>query len=379
MAFIVKDMRRKNITVKGGDRTQIIDGSRPILSPIVFSRASVGTTEIQQNVFTTAAANEPRYEWVAGQRGLLIEPAATNLLLWSSDITTASWQKQGLTAQSNREILTANASHSIRQPVAVTPGQTYTFSFGVERGTMSNLKYSVYNNTASSDIIPPTSYFSQTTASGEKTISVTFTAPAGCTEVAVYALRDSGVTGNVYVNWQQFESGVVATSRISTTSGWVTRAADVPTIATAAFGFNASEGTFVAEYMSMNVSGSGGQASALFNLPGLASDRMSLFVGAGGLLRFEGVQGGSVQFAIDAGPTTAGVLQRASCSYASNYFAASENGVAAVVDLSGVVTNQISNMLIGGVAVQGQLNGVIFNLVYYPRKFTAAELQAATT
>ncbi len=188
----------------------------------------------------TAASNVARFDHnpTTGESlGLLIEESRTNLLTYSEQFNNAAWNKSSATITANAITapdgavsadLTAmtNTIHVLRQLVTVAESATYTFSFYAKRGTATDLKYSVYNVTAGTAIIGATSYFSQTSSSGWTRISVTFTTPAGCTSIYVYPLRDSGVTGDVYIWGAQLEAGSFPTSYIPTTTAQVTRAKD---------------------------------------------------------------------------------------------------------------------------------------------------------
>lgn len=108
--------------------------------------------------------------------------------------------------------------------ITVTASTTYTFSFYVQRGTMPNMSYSVYNVTAGNDIVAATDYTSSTTATGWARIIVTFTTPVGCTSVNVYPIRDSNATGTVGIWGAQLELGSSATL-VSKTTGTASAAA----------------------------------------------------------------------------------------------------------------------------------------------------------
>jgi hypothetical protein len=157
-----------------------------------------------------------------------------NLVLYSEDIGNGYWGKVGLnTTGVNAEYdlegngtmeemtitSTTNRLYTEDASVTVIPGTTYRWSFDVKRGTATELMYRVYNVTAGSDIIAPTSYYAQTSASETKRVSVEFTAPAGCTAVYVYMLNSSGL-GTVYVGRAQVEEN--GSCYIETTSSIIT-------------------------------------------------------------------------------------------------------------------------------------------------------------
>lgn len=157
-----------------------------------------------------------------------------NLVLYSEDIGNIYWGKVGVnTTASNAEYdLEGNATleemtinnatnrlYTDGSSVTVIPGETYRWSFDVKRGTSTELMYRVYNVTAGSDIVAATSYYSQTSATETKRISVEFTAPAGCTSANVYMLNSSGL-GTVYLGRAQVEEN--GSCYVETTSSIIT-------------------------------------------------------------------------------------------------------------------------------------------------------------
>jgi LmbE family N-acetylglucosaminyl deacetylase len=136
---------------------------------------------------------------------LVVNPSATpNLLLSSDSIGDSNWASWGMTTTLNyataadgtqtatRAVVTQAGGHGLAQQVAVTPNTSYTFSFYAKNNGGSAASYSVYDVTHSADLVPSTPYISNINDSTWTQVSVTFTTPAGCTSVNIYALRDSG-------------------------------------------------------------------------------------------------------------------------------------------------------------------------------------------
>jgi len=188
--------------------------------------------------------------------GLLVEGSRTNLLLRSQEFGDAAWSAVGITVTSDTTvapdgtltadtITTAHSSNNLRQAVNVTPGASYVFSFFALKGSLLDVKYSVYNLTGSSNIIGPTSYNASINASTWTRIIVPFTAPAGCTQVNVYPVRDTGVGAGTVIIWgAQLEAAAFASSYIPTGASTAARASDRVTLDPSFIG---GEGTFVAE------------------------------------------------------------------------------------------------------------------------------------
>lgn len=154
---------------------------------------------------------------------------AQNLLKWSEEAEDgtahSTWTTNNCTSTADQTldlegnntlelVTTTNNNHALAyynngDYADVTAGITYYFSFDVKRGTLSELKWSAYDRTNFADIVAPTSYYASTSASVQR-VTVSFTAPAGCSKVSVYYIRDSGVTGTVYVGRGQVHVNVNA-------------------------------------------------------------------------------------------------------------------------------------------------------------------------
>jgi hypothetical protein len=121
-----------------------------------------------------------------------------NLILYPADLTNAAWGPTGGTATNPYTFnVTTSGGNFLKQTVAVTPGANYTFSFLAKLGTLTAPMYAVYDLTHSAFIVSATSYASQINATTWTSVVVPFTAPAGCTSVAVYVSSNSTGTGTV--------------------------------------------------------------------------------------------------------------------------------------------------------------------------------------
>jgi len=208
-------------------------------SLILWGAQLVEGTTAQTYLPTTDRLNFPRLSYMYGScPSVLLEPQRTNLLVRSNEFSNVGvWVNTNLTVSDNSQlgidgnttaalITTTSTLNLLNQQVSVTAGTVYTFSFYVKRGTMTDMKYRVRNVTGASDIIPPTSYYSQTNASTFARISVTITAPAGCTAITFYPFSDTGSIGTAILTQAQVEIGAYATTIIPTTSAQATRVAD---------------------------------------------------------------------------------------------------------------------------------------------------------
>ncbi len=159
----------------------------------------------------------------------LVEVTPWNLAQYSEDFSNVIWESVAVSVSANTTtapngtntadtatIATAGG-HNLRQNISVSPNTVYTFSFYVKRGTATGLSYSVYNNTGLQDIVPATSYYSQTSSSQWTRISVTFTTPSNCTQIYIYPLRDGSSTGTVFLWGAQLNIGSTAKPYFPTT------------------------------------------------------------------------------------------------------------------------------------------------------------------
>lgn len=155
---------------------------------------------------------------------------AQNLLRYSEELDNNSvWfpgsiTMTGNTTQAPDGTTTAETGEvtgdygSLTQTVSVTPNTQYTFSFYAKRGTAPSMEYSVFNATASSDIVSRVNYYSLMNASTFTRISTTFTTPSGCTSIIVYPMRPLTQRGTVFLWGAQLNAGATAGTYTKTTA-----------------------------------------------------------------------------------------------------------------------------------------------------------------
>jgi len=274
-------------------------------------RATTATYVGSDGLIKTALANVPRLDYTNGScPSILVEPQRTNLVLRSEEfVNNTSWFNSNATINQNTTIspsgvqdadtiTVTSISNLVAQTITVTASTTYTLSFYVLRGSMTNLKYSVYNLSGASEIIAPTSYYSQTSASSWVRVSATFTTPVGCTSINIYPIRDTGVTGTVFLWGAQLEVGSNATSYIPTVASTVTRNADLISKTGISSLIGQTEGTIYVEANLQGISFSDNIPLPLISisLNSTTQNRIEIYR-ANNVIQYDNIVGGAVQFA----------------------------------------------------------------------------------
>lgn len=308
--------------------------NRLLSTPISYTRAGTATRTNEQGLIEAVAADVTRYDYDPVSRallGLLIEPAATNLVVNSL----------------------LDGSNLATQSVTVTAVPHVISFYGSGSITLSGAHVAVVNGTGA--------YPARTT--------LVFTPTAGSLTLTV-----SGT-----VQFAQLETGTFATSFIPTAASAVTRNADDASITGTDFSdfFNASEGTiFVEGAIPPAADGANGNYYLSLN-NGTLNERIDILDTNGSRVIVS--DGGVTQASIQKTPEPAGSV-RLALAFKVNDLAFVENGGAVSPDTTATLptVDRLTIGARGAVAAGTQAGGHISSIRFYPKRLTDTELPALT-
>ncbi|WP_434033730.1 phage head spike fiber domain-containing protein [Cupriavidus sp. a3] len=386
-------------------------GNVPFAELITFTRASAAWRCNASGILVQDGNNVPRYDYdpvTLQPRGMLVEEARTNLLTHSANFPDASWPKTGCSVTGNAALSpdgtssadkivedTSTGIHAVVRNVTVSVSTTYTYSVFVKAAerTVAQVQLGNFGNQVASNTVYInllTGAFTATDASrtvvrdvgnGWWWVATTVTTTASGTSLApsAYAVQTMGTstyTGDgasgIYVWGAQLEAGAFPTSHIPTTTAAVARSADLGLISNLdAFGFNATEGTFV-------VDAEGYQPGAKYSFgvtDGTTNNMIGVSRQSSSILQSRVTTAGVVA-SLGLSSSYAGEQVKVALTYGQGTHTACMNGGSVLSIASGIpVVNQ---MRVGAVGTTGQINGWLRSIRYYPRKLSNAELQAIT-
>ena len=274
--------------------------------------------------------------------------------------------------------------------VAGLTGQTWTNSayrklVGGTLTGVSGIRFGLAEYTAASAFIKQTfsaNYATVTTAALiTQRASATIATSGGATTAWLLPFDQIILTGaavdfTLRIGLPQFEQGAFATSVIQTSSGAVTRNADVATMTGTNFSdwYNASEGAFNFICSSATLSNS----PIVTASNGSTAERFtfSYGTGSGGNINFLVTDNSSTQAQIIVSGATINTYQKGCGSYKTNNVQFALNAVSGTADTTATMPTVDRFYLGAGSAGTSFLNGILQKVNYWPQQLTASEVQA---
>ena len=324
-----------------------------------FARNSEGTRINADGLIETKGTNVPRLDYTGGScPSLLLEPARTNLLLWSQDFSNAVWQVFRGTVFSN--VITApdgtltadkfeenadTGQHFLRQPITMTAGNDYTFFTYAKAAELTSfeLRSSSANWTARS--VFNLEEGTVNTIGGSATITelpdgwYKCAITGACTVTSSISAEITSSVGagsagqGLYLWGAQLEQGAYPTSYIPTSGATATRVADTSSTTGLSNLIGDSEGTIFFDG-SMVTDNSNVRISLS---DGTSNNSIAFGLNGNGNTQIAGAVGGVVQFSLfNSGILTENVNAKVAFTYKPNDFSLWVDGVKRLSSNSGL-------------------------------------------
>ena len=384
----------------------------------VVTRSTTATRVNASGLIESVASGVPRLDYTGGGcPSLLVEPAATNLLLRSEEFDNASWTKTNLNTTATppwvnvavapngtttaEKIIpnTSNVSHFILQGASITSGTTYTQSIYVKAAeysffqiagsqdfdTNSFANFNLTNGTLGSfsggvaTIINAGNGWYRLTY----TLTATGTSASGRFVMAVVpsstSTRLQGFAGNdsdgLFVWGAQLETGSVATSYIPTVATTQTRNADVISRSSVSGLIGQSQGTIYAEINLSKLTGSRYIIAIVVN----ATNYFAIRTNASNAFIFRYRNGGSettIPSIPNVSNSSTGIFKLA-LAYQDGNYAAAVNGTVYPSTASGIFPSGTFETV--DLSFTTPLNDRITTAALYPTRLDNATLAQLTT
>jgi hypothetical protein len=306
---------------------------------------------------------------------LLLEPAATNLAILSTDYSGAGWAKSGVTLLEDRNqpdpfggnnasiIRIDSIGGSIQRATTGSSGAQYSGAFWIKRiaGT-GDCNLRVVEN--ANIVVPVTNQWQRFTATQTSTTTVLRIGVGGATIGDEFAIYQA-----------QLETGPVSTSDIITSGSTVTRLADDASKTGISSLIGQTEGTLFVEFDFQPTTAS--QSVAISD--GTSSNRLDIRLTTGNVPAFVVVVGGVIQISISSAVTmTQGQRVKLAAAYKSNDFVLYQNGALVASATSGTIGGTLSRY---GFDLNGgqKFNNPVNQALVFKTRLTNAQLAELTT
>jgi hypothetical protein len=373
------------------------------------------------------ATDEPAFEFNTdgSYKGLLVEPAATNICLQSEDINT-TWEafSSGTRAQSTEETPDGDTTNkyiklvdnntgggatgtvAVIQTITVSGGAKYTASVFLKKSGLNWAWLRAFGAGSVGDA-NPSQYFdldngvlgTGNAGIDDATIeaypndwyrcTITWTQGAGDTSFVfrIYVAEtdndftvDLDGTSSIFVWGAQVEAGPIATSYIPTTTASVTRNKDDITQTSASSLIGQTEGTLYVEVDWKEASGTFQKLLAVSD--GTSSNRMLIYNSSGGELRMLAEANGTELTNQGESSSAYSGIQKIAFAYKTDDFELYRNGSSISSDTTGSLAalGTLTDIDLGqGFNAGAQANMHIRAVALYPTRLSDAECEALTT
>jgi hypothetical protein len=347
----------------------------------VVTRATTAYRTNENGILESVASGVPRLDFPIGSGcpALLVEPAATNLILRSEEFNDASWGKSGgvtITANfdtapnglttADRWVSLGGSFPQISQAITVVSGTTYTASLYVKSDGTAQIAQRILIGGTGVNFTPNNTW---------QRITVSFTA-ASTSVNFVIATNSPVAPASSFVIWgAQLETGSVATSYIPTVAATATRNADVINKTAVSGLIGQTEGTLYAEVDIQRLVGSRGVLAIAVN----ATNYYSIRTNATNAWIFR-YRNGGVETTIPSlsfNNSLTGIFKLA-LAYKDGDYAAAVNGVLLTSTTTGISPIGTFSTIELGVSPSG-LNDRIRAAALYTTRLSNAQLQFLTT
>ena len=389
------------------------------LDRFAVTRSTVKWVLGANGVLTSIPANTPAFEYNSDgtYRGLLVEPAGTNLLVRSSEFNT-TWGKSDITVTDNSiaspdgtvtaDTITEGTAGSafLSQGATVASGATVAGSIWLKAGSVNDFvriaisQSGTFGNNVVTWFRFSTGVLSGTANSGTGTgatasvqafsdgwYRITLSGAIPAVTAYIFSVNSASASGSgtrvnnsVYYAWgAQLETGSVATSYIPTVASTQTRTADSVTLTGASSLIGQQEGTVYAEGFITNFAGA---TDSIFTISdGTVNNRIEVNKRSPNTIALErvsAIQSGATT--ISSGALSTGLV-RIAIAYKTGDTAIFINGVQAGATSTATFTMPtIGNLVLGANATAGTRfwNSNVRALVLLPTRLPNATLAALT-
>jgi hypothetical protein len=226
--------------------------------------------------------------------------------------------------------------------------------------------------------------FKDETNAGPRIVSGTAPATTDRVLPQIFVSCSGDVDFTLRVYAPQLEAGSFPTSYISTSGAAASRSADVASIPTSAFGYNADKGTVVCEFEYQYATSGGFPRPWEIGSTSTAINRINMFTSfsTGNFVAAavsNNVTAASLNLLLAAPSPVGG---KAAFAFAEDDFAACIDGGSVLTDTSGTMVPSVPRnaLTVGGAttATSQNINGHIKSIQYYPRRLSNAQLQRLT-